>query len=101
MKYRIGSIVILICIVLLFVYQNNYEGFEDEDEDTKHTKLCRGLLEDLETAKTDIDDALSTKGKNSGTNTVDAAKAYKTALDKVNNNKCKIIRRKSKSSGLF
>ena len=92
MKYRIGCLVVLIFIVLLFVRQNNYEGFEDDP--------CDKILKDLKNARKELQDARSSDDTTALDDTVDASEEYKTILKNADKNKCKIPKQKSKK-GIF
>jgi len=93
MKYRIGCLVVLICIVLLFVRQNNYEGFKKDP--------CDKILEDLDEAKSSLDEALNSTKSAAGDNVKKLSGEYKDIFDKAIKNECEIPKSKSKSKSMF
>ena len=106
MKYRIGCLVVLICIVLLFVYQNNYEGFK------KDIDPCDKILDELDEAKSSLDEAKSSLDKALNSTNDDAGNKvattgnkvatlstdYKDIFNKAIKNECEIPKSKSKKS---
>lgn len=94
MKYRIGCLVVLICIVLLFVYQNNYEGFK-KDKDP-----CDKILEDLDEARSSLDEALNSTKDAAGDKVAKLSTDYKDIFNKAIKNECDIPKPKSKK-GMF
>lgn len=91
MKYRIGCLVVLICIVLLFVRHNNYEGFEEEDP-------CDETLTDLKKAKSSLNGALKSTKDDAGDRVQKQSVEYKDIFNKAIKNQCKIPKQKSKPS---
>ena len=88
MKYRIGCLVVLICIVLLFVLQNNYEGFEEEDP-------CDETLTDLKKAKSSLNGALKSTKDAAGDKVGTLSAEYKDIFNKAIKEDCKIPKSKS------
>lgn len=82
MKYRIGCLVVLICIVLLFVYQNNYEGFKKDP--------CDKILKELDEAKSSLDEALNSTKSAAGSKVETLSTEYKEIFDKAIKNECEI-----------
>ena len=92
MKYRIGCLVVLIFIVLLFVRQNNYEGFKKDPCDT--------ILEELDEVKSSLDQALNSTKDAAGEKVKKLSTEYKDIFNKAIDNKCDIPKPKSKK-GVF